>query len=167
MSLALFQTKRCQKLKRKIIGVLCFVMATTLLLASCGKKDYSAITNNPNSVKPTITKALRQRKVVLILIDHTCPDCKRDEDQIVQNVQKLRKNNHYVLVYDISKVSHSDLKYLMRNVPGVEYKNGIATPTFILLRSSEEHHFFVPISVLRDKGTSEQINNFFERAGEH
>ena len=144
-----------------------FTVMLVFFLASCGKIGFSSIENNPNNMRSDLEKSLEKGTTTLILINEHCSDCKRDKPVILREVKKLRRNGHNVLVYDVTKLSKKDFRFLVRSVPGVEYNNGIATPTFVELRSSSEHHFFTLVNVLRDKGTKEQINAFFERAGEN
>ena len=142
-----------------------------LFLAGCSRSIFSrsifsSITNSPNNVQSTMKDALEYKQTTLIVVSSKCPDCKRDRSQIISGVKKLRKNGHHVVVFDIDKRKKKDVKNLVKEIPGVSYKTGLATPTFIDLQSSEEHHFFHANYVMRDKATANQIDSFFESVGE-
>ena len=137
-----------------------------IFLCGCSSSGYSSITNNPHNFRKSINTSLKHKQTTLILIDSNCKDCKRDMGTIIKNVRILREHHRRVLVYDVTKLSHKDFNYLIYHVPGADYRNGVATPTFLNLRSSEDHHFLELNQVLRDKGTATQINSFFERIGE-
>lgn len=156
---------------RKRIQIIIVSLLALLFLAGCSRSIFSrsifsSITNSPNNVQSTMKDALKYKQTTLIVVSSKCPDCKRDRSQIISGVKKLRKNGHHVVVFDIDQLNKKDVQYLIKEIPGVSYKTGLATPTFIDLQSSEEHHFFHANYVMRDKATANQIDSFFERVGE-
>lgn len=156
---------------RKRIQIIIVSLLALLFLAGCSRSIFSrsifsSITNSPNNVQSTMKDALKYKQTTLIVVSSKCPDCKRDRSQIISGVKKLRKNGHHVVVFDIDQLKKKDVQYLVKEIPGVSYKTGLATPTFIDLQSSEEHHFFHANYVMRDKATANQIDSFFERVGE-
>lgn len=156
---------------RKRIQIIIVSLLALLFLAGCSRSIFSrsifsSITNSPNNVQSTMKDALKYKQTTLIVVSSKCPDCKRDRSQIISGVKKLRKNGHHVVVFDIDQLKKKDVQYLIKEIPGVSYKTGLATPTFIDLQSSEEHHFFHANYVMRDKATANQIDSFFERVGE-
>lgn len=156
---------------RKRIQIIVVSLLALLFLAGCSRSIFSrsifsSITNSPNNVQSTMKDALKYKQTTLIVVSSKCPDCKRDRSQIISGVKKLRKNGHHVVVFDIDQLKKKDVQYLVKEIPGVSYKTGLATPTFIDLQSSEEHHFFHANYVMRDKATANQIDSFFERVGE-
>lgn len=156
---------------RKRIQIIIVSLLALLFLAGCSRSIFSrsifsSITNSPNNVQSTMKDALEYKQTTLIVVSSKCPDCKRDRSQIISGVKKLRKNGHHVVVFDIDQLKKKDVQYLVKEIPGVSYKTGLATPTFIDLQSSEEHHFFHANYVMRDKATANQIDSFFERVGE-
>ena len=156
---------------RKRIQIIIVSLLALLFLAGCSRSIFSrsifsSITNSPNNVQSTMKDALKYKQTTLIVVSSKCPDCKRDRSQIISGVKKLRKNGHHVVVFDIDQLNKKDVQYLVKEIPGVSYKTGLATPTFIDLQSSEEHHFFHANYVMRDKATANQIDSFFERVGE-
>lgn len=153
-------------MKKKQYQIAGLIIAVLIILCGCSSSGYSSITNNPHNFRESIKASLKHRQTTLILIDPNCKDCKRDMETIIKNVRILREHHRRVLVYDVTKLSHKDFNYLIYHVPGADYRNGVATPTFLNLRSSEDHHFLELNQVLRDKGTATQINSFFERIGE-
>ena len=156
---------------RKRIQIIIVSLLALLFLAGCSRSIFSrsifsSITNSPNNVQSTMKDALKYKQTTLIVVSSKCPDCKRDRSQIISGVKKLRKNGHHVVVFDIDQLKKKDVQYLVKEIHGVSYKTGLATPTFIDLQSSEEHHFFHANYVMRDKATANQIDSFFERVGE-
>lgn len=156
---------------RKRIQIIIVSLLALLFLAGCSRSIFSrsifsSITNSPNNVQSTMKDALEYKQTTLIVVSSKCSDCKRDRSQIISGVKKLRKNGHHVVVFDIDQLKKKDVQYLVKEIPGVSYKTGLATPTFIDLQSSEEHHFFHANYVMRDKATANQIDSFFERVGE-
>lgn len=156
---------------RKRIQIIIVSLLALLFLAGYSRSIFSrsifsSITNSPNNVQSTMKDALKYKQTTLIVVSSKCPDCKRDRSQIISGVKKLRKNGHHVVVFDIDQLKKKDVQYLIKEIPGVSYKTGLATPTFIDLQSSEEHHFFHANYVMRDKATANQIDSFFERVGE-
>lgn len=156
---------------RKRIQIIIVSLLALLFLAGCSRSIFSrsifsSITNSPNNVQSTMKDALKYKQTTLIVVSSKCPDCKRDRSQIISGVKKLRKNGHHVVVFDIDQLKKKDVQYLVKEIPGVSYKTGLATPTFIDLQSSEEHHFFHANYVMRDKATANQIDSFFKRVGE-
>lgn len=156
---------------RKRIQIIIVSLLALLFLAGCSRSIFSrsifsSITNSPNNVQSTMKDALKYKHTALIVVSSKCSDCKRDRSQIISGVKKLRKNGHHVVVFDIDQLKKKDVQYLVKEIPGVSYKTGLAVPTFIDLQSSEEHHFFHANYVMRDKATANQIDSFFERVGE-
>ena len=156
---------------RKRIQIIIVSLLALLFLAGCSRSIFSrsifsSITNSPNNVQSTMKDALEYKQTTLIVVSSKCPDCKRDRSQIISGVKKLRKNGHHVVVFDIDQLKKKDVQYLVKEIPGVSYKTGLAVPTFIDSQSSQEHHFFHANYVMRDKATANQIDSFFERVGE-
>lgn len=152
-------------MRRKVQVIIASILAL-FCLAGCGRSSFSSITNSPHDAQATMKDALKYKQTTLIVVSSKCPDCERDRSQIIKGVKNLRKAGHHVVVFDIDQFQKKDIQYLIKEVPGVSYKTGLAVPTFVDLQSSEEHHFFHATYVMRDKATASQINNFFERVGE-
>lgn len=153
-------------MKKKIIGILSIFAILTIVLTACSNSSWDSITNNPKTVKSSLQKSLYKKKTILVLMDAKCKDCERDRSTIISNVKKARNKGYNVLVFDVRKVDRSGFNYLLHNIPGVNDRNGIDTPTLVELRPSSQHHFYVAEQVLHDTATTRQINEFFESAGE-